>query len=88
MKTYNFEKFTNGRGVEMLTVFSPGKVPTTTEETLSIPRHEQAKKLFSMEVEEITSLTKEEIFSDYITGEASIRGEEAENLYNQIISFK
>ena len=88
MKTYNFKQFTNAKGEEILQVFGPGKLAETTEDAISMPSSEKAKLLFSMYISEISECSKEEIKEDYIFFEASIKGEEAENLYNQILKFK
>lgn len=88
MATYNFEKFKNAKGEEILSVFSPGKMCKTTEETLNTPSHEKAKKLFSAYVDDISELSKEDFISDYITFEAGIKGLDAEDLYNQVLNFK
>ena len=84
---YNFKKFLNQKGVEMLQVFSPGKMCTYTEDVLNTPEKDRAKRLFTMEVAEIKECSKQEIVEDYINYEACVYGEEAENLYNQILIY-
>ena len=89
MKTYNFKKSTNGRGEEMLTVLTPGIMTENMEELMNTPQDERAKKLFTLEIAELTECDKEEIIEDYIFFEACIKDkEEQENLYNQMLNFK
>ena len=48
---------------------------------------ENNKKIFSLELLEIEECSKSEIISDYINFEASLKGEEAEDMYNQMLNF-
>lgn len=86
MKAYNFEIFTNGRGEEMLSVLTSGVMAETTEETLANAGN-LAKRIFSAELVEFIDLSKEEFTSDYIRFEAGLKGEAAEDMYNQIAEF-
>ena len=45
------------------------------------------KKILSLELLEIEECSKSEMISEYINFEACIKGEEAENLYNQMLNF-
>lgn len=89
MKFYNFKQFTNAKGVEMLTVLTPGSMTDNIEEWMNIPQEERVKKLFTLEIVELIECDKEEIIEDYIFFEACIKDkEEQENLYNQMLNFK
>ena len=48
---------------------------------------ENNKKIFSLELLEIEECSKSEIISDYINFEACLKGEEAEDMYNQMLNF-
>lgn len=81
---YQFEKFTNGRGEERIEVFTAGKLCRTTEETLSTPAAEKAKKIMSVAVVDISK--KDDAIEDIIF-EGSLDQPGAEDMYNQILNF-
>lgn len=87
MEKYNFEKFTNSNGEIMVNVSTPGIIAKTTAEAVAAGTDRLAKKIFTFELVEFSELTKKEFTNDYIYFEASLKGEKAEDMYNQIEKF-